>query len=72
MKSISARCPIHQTCRVVVFFGNEADGRIPFPDPALIPIAEQDYPGLVPIRAEHQRSESRFGAGLDPEMATSA
>ena len=57
VKSIISCCRIHPDCIVEVMFGEEADGhaRIPFPDPALKPIAERDFPDLVPIEAKHQR-----------------
>jgi hypothetical protein len=38
---------------IEVFFGEKADGRIPWPDPHLKPEAERDFPGLVPIHLEH-------------------
>ena len=53
MKCIISACPIHPGCSIQVVFGDDANERIPFPDPALKPIAERDFPELVPIQAEH-------------------
>jgi hypothetical protein len=50
---ILACCQIHRGCTIEVFFGEKADGRIPWPDPDLKPEAERDFPGLVPIQLEH-------------------
>ena len=50
---ILSRCQIHRDCTIEVFFGEKADGRIPWPDPDLKPDAERDFPGLVPIQAKH-------------------
>ena len=57
MKCIISACPIHRQCILQVVFGRESDGRIPVPDPALTPIAERDFPGLVPIAAKHFNRE---------------
>jgi hypothetical protein len=57
MKYILSACPIHRGCTIQVVFGKESDGRIPFPDPALRQMAERDFPGLVPIEAEHLKSD---------------
>jgi hypothetical protein len=56
MKYILSACPIHRGCTIEVVFGDDANERIPFPDPALKPIAEHDFPDLVPIQAEHHRA----------------
>jgi hypothetical protein len=53
VKMILACCEIHRGCTIEVFFGEKADGRIPWPDPDLKPVAEGDFPGLVPIHLEH-------------------
>jgi hypothetical protein len=53
VKMILACCEIHRGCTIEVFFGEKADGRIPWPDPDLKPEAERDFPGLVPIHLEH-------------------
>ena len=50
---ILACCEIHRGCTIEVFFGEKADGRIPWPDPDLKPVAERDFPGSVPIRLAH-------------------
>jgi hypothetical protein len=39
-----------------VVFGDGAKERIPFPDPARKPIAERDFPDLVPIQTEHHKA----------------
>ena len=31
MRMILSSCPIHRACTIEVFFGEEVDGRIPFP-----------------------------------------
>jgi hypothetical protein len=36
-------CAIHRGCTIQVFFGEEADGRIPWPDPDLKLDAERDF-----------------------------
>ena len=46
-------CQIHRGCTIEVFFGEEAGGRIPWPDPDLKPDAERDFPGLVPNHLKH-------------------
>jgi hypothetical protein len=46
-------CQIHRGCTIEVFFGEKADGRIPWPDPDLKPDAERDFPGLVPNQLKH-------------------
>lgn len=64
MKSIISPCPIHLGCTLEVVFGNDAHERIPFPDPALKPIAERDFPDQVPIRAIHVRAAARRTVSL--------
>jgi hypothetical protein len=44
-----------------VFFGEEANGRIPWPDPDLKLDAERDLPGLVPIQVKHIESGVKSG-----------
>lgn len=58
VKYLLAACPIHRGCTIQVVFGDDTDRRIPFPDPSLKQIAEQDFPGLVPIEAEHLKSDA--------------
>ena len=53
VKMILACCEIHRGCTIEVFFGEKADGRIPWPDPDLKPEAERDFPGLVPNHVKH-------------------
>ena len=53
MKIIFSSCPIHPGCTIEVIFGEEAEGRIPFPDPALKRDAERDFQELVPIGVNH-------------------
>lgn len=53
MKIIFSSCPIHRCCTIEVIFGEEAEGRIPFPDPALKRDAERDFQELVPIGVNH-------------------
>ena len=53
MKIIFSTCPIHRGCTIEVIFGEEAEGRIPFPDPALKRDAERDFQELVPIGVNH-------------------
>ena len=36
-----------------MFFGEAADGRIPWPDPDLKLDAKRDFPSLVPIQMKH-------------------
>ncbi|MGA9161448.1 MAG: hypothetical protein WB297_11385 [Actinomycetota bacterium] len=57
MKYLLAACPIHLRCTIQVVLGDDTDRRILFPDPALKQIAEQDFLGLVPIDAEHLKSD---------------
>lgn len=52
---IISSCAIHRGCSIAVFFGEEAHGRIPWPDPDLKPEAERDFPGMVPIQVGHIR-----------------
>jgi hypothetical protein len=59
LRSIISACPIHDDCTIEVMFGREEDGRIPFPDPALRPIAKVDFPGLVPSEARHLSRKRR-------------
>lgn len=68
LKSIISACPIHGDCVLEVIFGPEEDGRIPFPDPALRPMAEYDFPGLVPIEARHlsRRRPALMPSGAPP------
>jgi hypothetical protein len=40
----------HRGCTIEVFFGEEADDRIPWSDPDLKLDAERDLPGLVRFR----------------------
>jgi hypothetical protein len=51
----------HRGCTIEVFFGEEADGRIPWPDPDLKLDAERDLPGLVPIQVKHIESGVKSG-----------
>jgi hypothetical protein len=53
VKVIFSSCPIHRGCTIEVIFGEEAEGRIPFPDPALKRDAERDFQELVPIGVNH-------------------
>jgi hypothetical protein len=53
VKIIFSSCPIHRDCTIEVIFGEEAEGRIPFPDPALKRDAERDFQELVPIGVNH-------------------
>jgi hypothetical protein len=53
VKIIFSSCPIHPGCTIEVIFGEEAEGRIPFPDPALKRDAERDFQELVPIGVNH-------------------
>jgi hypothetical protein len=53
VKMILACCQIHRGCTIEVFFGEKAEGRIPWPDPDLKPEAERDFPGLVPNHLKH-------------------
>ncbi|MGA9161725.1 MAG: hypothetical protein WB297_12795 [Actinomycetota bacterium] len=57
MKMILSYCAIHRGCTIEVFFGEQADGRIPWPDPDLKLDAERDFPGLVPIHVQHIESK---------------
>lgn len=57
MKYILSACPIHRGCMIEVVFGEAKDERIPYPDPALKPVAEGDFPDLVPIEVEHHSTE---------------
>lgn len=59
MKIILSTCPIHTGCTIEVKYGEEADGRIPSPDPALDRHAERDFPDLVPIQVIHLESKVR-------------
>jgi hypothetical protein len=61
VKMILSRCPIHRGCTIEVFFGGEADGRIPNPHPGLNRDAERDFPGLVPIQVKHLESKVKSG-----------
>ena len=53
MKIIFSSCPIHRDCTIEVIFGEGAEGRIPFPDPALKRDAQRDFHELVPIGVNH-------------------
>ncbi len=64
MKIIFSSCPIHRDCTIEVIFGEEAEGRIPFPDPALKRDAERDFQELVPIGVNHLGGQD--GRYLDP------
>lgn len=57
MRYMLSACPIHRGCTIQVVFGDDTNGRVPFPDPALKQIADEDFPGLVPIEAEHLKSD---------------
>ena len=57
MRYILSACPIHRGCTIQVVFGDDSNRRIPFPDPALKLIVERDFPGQVPIEAEHLKSD---------------
>jgi hypothetical protein len=54
-------CAIHRSCTIEVFFGGEAECRIPWPDPDLKLDAERDFPGLVPIQVKHIDSKVKTG-----------
>jgi hypothetical protein len=64
VKIIFSSCPIHRDCTIEVFFGEEAEGRIPFPDPALKRDAERDFQELVPIGVNHL--DGQDGGHLGP------
>jgi len=53
VRSIIYSCPIHDDCAVELVFGEDEEDRIPFPDPALKPVAMREFPDLVPIEAKH-------------------
>jgi hypothetical protein len=57
MKYILSACPIHRGCAIELVFGDDADRRIPFPDPTVKQIAERDFPDLVPIEAKHLQAK---------------
>jgi hypothetical protein len=59
VKIIFSSCPIHRDCTIEVTFGEEAEGRIPFPDPALKRDAERDFQELVPIGVNHLAGQDR-------------
>jgi hypothetical protein len=59
LKIILSTCPIHTGCTIEVAYGDEADGRIPSPDPALKRDAERDFPDLVPVKVIHLESKLR-------------
>ena len=59
MKMILSSCAIHRGCTIEVIFGEEAEGRIPFPDPAPKRDAERDFQELVPIGVNHLGSKVR-------------
>ena len=42
---------------IQLVFGEDADRRIPLPDPTLKQIAERDFPDLVPIEAKHLQAK---------------
>jgi hypothetical protein len=54
-------CAIHRGCTIEVFFGEEADCRIPRPDPDLKLDAERDFPGSVPIQVKHIERKLKSG-----------
>jgi hypothetical protein len=60
VKIILSSCPIHRDCTIEVIFGEEAEGRIPFPDPALRRDAERDFQELVPIGVNHLGQDSGY------------
>jgi hypothetical protein len=64
VKIIFSSCPIHRGCTIEVIFGEEAEGRIPFPDPALKRDAERDFKGLVPIGVNHLDGQDSGYLGL--------
>ena len=64
MKIIFSSCPIHPGCTIEVIFGEEAEGRIPFPDPALKRDAERDFQELVPIGVNHLGGQDSGYLGL--------
>ena len=59
MKIIFSSCPLHRGSTIEVIFGEEEEGRIPFPDPALKSDAERDFQELVPIGVNHLGSKVR-------------
>jgi hypothetical protein len=64
VKIIFSSCPIHRDCTIEVIFGEEAEGRIPFPDPALKRDAERDFQELVPIGVNHLGGQDSGYLGL--------
>jgi len=64
VKIIFSSCPIHPGCTIEVIFGEEAEGRIPFPDPALKRDAERDFQELVPIGVNHLGGQDNGYLGL--------
>ena len=56
---ILSSCAIHRGCTIEVIFGEEAEGRIHFPDPALKRDAERDFQEQVPIGVNHLGSKVR-------------
>ena len=64
VKIIFSSCPIHPGCTIEVIFGEEAEGRIPFPDPALRRDAERDFQELVPIGVNHLGGQDSGYLGL--------
>jgi hypothetical protein len=64
VKIIFSSCPIHPGCTIEVIFGEEAEGRIPFPDPALKRDAERDFQELVPIGVNHLGGQDSGYLGL--------
>lgn len=64
MKIIFSSCPIHRGCTIEVIFGEEAEGRIPFPDPALKRDAERDFQELVPVGVNHLAGQDSGHTGL--------
>jgi hypothetical protein len=64
VKIIFSSCPIHRGCTIEVIFGDETEGRIPFPDPALKRDAERDFQELVPIGVNHLAGQDSGYLGL--------
>jgi hypothetical protein len=64
VKIIFSSCPIHPGCTIEVIFGEETEGRIPFPDPALKRDAERDFQELVPIGVNHLGGQDSGHLGI--------
>jgi hypothetical protein len=69
VKIIFSSCPIHRGCTIEVIFGEEEEGRIPFPDPALKRDAERDFQELVPIGVNHLGGQDSGYLGLAARLS---